>query len=216
LSEFRYTKKIKGVKDLIQTDGTDNYISSILLDNPSENLRGDIILNKSHKNIKYSLRAKAITSKFLENIDSNLITNKSINGSYKISIKSLYEKFPVIEVGLKQSIGKYTSNNIISKFTTNEPFISIDYDFLKTFIFSFDYSHYKYQNKSLNQTSNYNLTDAIISYGKEDSPWNFKITAQNLFDEKFTNNNSFNSYIISDTKTYTLPRVVMFSIVYKL
>jgi len=216
LSEFSYTKKIKGVKDLIQTDGTDNFISSILLDNPSENLRGDIILNKAHKNIKYSLRAKVITSNFLESINSNIITNRSTNGSYKFSIKSLHEKFPIIEVGLKQSIGKYTSNNLTSKFTTNEPFISIDYDFLKKFIFSFDYTNYKYQNKSLNQTSNFNLTDAMISYGKEDSPWSFKIVAQNLFNEKFKNKNSFNSYIISDTKTFTLPRIVMLSIIYKL
>ncbi|MBS9766915.1 MAG: hypothetical protein KGV44_05180 [Flavobacteriaceae bacterium] len=60
------------------------------------------------------------------------------------------------------------------------------------------------------------MADASLRYQKEDSPWSFKVEAQNLFNQKFKQENSFSSYIVSDTKTYILPRIVMFSIGYHL
>ena len=42
------------------------------------------------------------------------------------------------------------------------------------------------------------------------------MTTQNLFDTTFKQSNSFSDYLISDTKTYVMPRVLLFSIGYKL
>jgi hypothetical protein len=44
----------------------------------------------------------------------------------------------------------------------------------------------------------------------------FKLSAQNLFDAQFKQSNSFSNYIISDTKTFILPTIVLFSIGYNL
>ena len=94
--------------------------------------------------------------------------------------------------------------------------VEFDYDFLNRFIFSFDYSYYTYQNKELNQNNTYQLSNSSLQYRKEDSAWSFKFNAQNIFDVQFKNSNSFSSYIISDSKTYIMPRVLMFSIGYNL
>ncbi|MCH7524571.1 MAG: hypothetical protein IIC74_06070, partial [Bacteroidetes bacterium] len=50
----------------------------------------------------------------------------------------------------------------------------------------------------------------------EDSAWGFEITATNIFNTTFKEQNSFNSFLISDTKTFILPRIIMFKIAYKL
>ncbi|HSQ45676.1 MAG TPA: hypothetical protein VLM44_02025, partial [Lutibacter sp.] len=83
-------------------------------------------------------------------------------------------------------------------------------------IFSFEYENYNYTNKTSNQKNTYQLANATLSYKNEDSAWSFKIDAQNLFNVKYKNYNSFSSYIISDSKTYILPRIMMFSIGYNL
>jgi hypothetical protein len=44
----------------------------------------------------------------------------------------------------------------------------------------------------------------------------FKLSAQNLFDAQFKQSNSFSNFIISDTKTFILPRIGLFSIGYNL
>ena len=78
------------------------------------------------------------------------------------------------------------------------------------------YSIYSYLYKTGNQTNNYQLANTTVSYKNENSAWSFKIDAQNLLDVKYKRQNSFSSYIISDTKTYILPRIIMFTVGYNL
>jgi len=211
-----YTKKVKGVKNTVDYQGINQYLSPILINNPEERWSLNGNLRKKIKNINYKVGLSYNTSKYLQKINTNFEKNKSNNTSFNISAKTLYDDFPTIEIGFKQSIGNYTSSNTTSKFITNEPFINIDYDFLDGFIFSFDYTKYDYQNKTFSQKNKYELANASLYYKKEDSAWSFEIKAKNLFDVNFKNRNSFSSYIISDTKTYILPKIVMFTVGYNL
>ena len=211
-----YTKKVKGVKNTVDYQGINQFLSPILIDNPEERRSVNGNLRKKIKNINYKVGLNYNTSKYLQKIDNVFETNKNKSTSFNISAKTLYDDFPTIEIGFKRSIGNYTSSNTKSEFITNEPFLNIDYDFLDGFIFSFDYTKYDYQNKTFSQDNKYELANASLFYKKEDSAWSFKIDAQNLFDVNFKNRNSFSFYIISDTKTYILPRIVMFTIGYNL
>ena len=87
---------------------------------------------------------------------------------------------------------------------------------MKDFIFKADYAFDAYQNKSNHTKNTFDTANASLFYQVEDSPWGFEINATNLFDTAFKQQNSFNSFLISDTKRYILPRIVMFKIAYKL
>ncbi|MCF6169289.1 carboxypeptidase-like regulatory domain-containing protein [Lutibacter sp.] len=215
-SGFNYIKKTKGIQNEIQFEGVNQYIVPILVNNPEERWSFNLGIDKKIKNIKYHVDTKLSTSNYLQNINGLIVNNKSVNNSYKFSAKTLYDEFPTIEIGFEQGIGNYTSSNQTSKFTTNKPFVTVDYDFLEGFIFSFDYENYNYQNKTFNQKNTYQIANTTLSYKKEDSAWSFKINAQNLFNVQFKQQNSFSSYIISDSKTYILPRIVMISVGYNL
>ena len=143
-------------------------------------------------------------------------TNKNNNYSYRIGMETLHDNFPTIDIGFKRSIGNFISNNSTSNFITNEPSLTIDYDFSKGFIFNFDYTLYDFKNKALNQRNRYDVANFTISYRKENSPWSYKMFSNNLFNSVFKRNSSFSQYVISDTKTFLLPRVWMFSISYNL
>jgi len=211
-----YTKKVKGIQNAVQFENTNYYISPILVNNPEERWSLNLNVSKKIKQLKYGLDTRVSTSRYLQNINENFVTNESNNYSYTLSVKTLFDKFPTIEAGFEQGIGIYTSSNQTSKFTTNKPYVTIDFDFLKGFIFSFDYENYNYENKTSNLKNTYQIANSTLSYKNEDSAWSFKIDAQNLFDVKLKNQNSFSSYMISDTKTYILPRIVMFSVGYNL
>ena len=119
-------------------------------------------------------------------------------------------------MGYRRIIGNFTSSNTESKFISSEPFVNIDYDFLKGFIFNFDYTGYSYQNKTLGQKNNYEIANTTLSYKSENSAWCYKILVNNFFDTQFKQSNSFSEYLISDRKTCILPRIFMFSIGYNL
>ncbi|GFD78237.1 hypothetical protein KUL118_10990 [Tenacibaculum sp. KUL118] len=211
-----YTKKVQGFRNAVNFDGVNRFLTMQLLKNPNEDWSVRSSLRKKIKNIRYKLSGAYNNSKYLQSINNAFVTNKNTNYNFEIGAETLFDKFPVIEVGYKRTIGNYASSNSTSNFITNEPFATIDYDFLKGFIFNFDYRHYDYQNKSLGAKNKYDIANATLSYQKEDSPWLFKLTTQNLFNTTFKQSNSFSDYLISDTKAYIMPRVVLFSIGYKL
>ena len=95
-------------------------------------------------------------------------------------------------------------------------------DFLKNFIFTSDYSYYKYKNtfeNSNNKTNNtYSFLNANLYYQQKDSKWEFKISANNLTNNTSMNTDSYNE--ISDSNStsiyYVQPRLYMFSVKYNL
>jgi len=215
-SHVSYIKKIKGIQNAVQFQGVNQYVSPVLVTNPSENWNFNADISKKIKQFKYHLKSNLSLATYLQNINNSSVTNKNKNWQYEVSAKTLFDNFPTIELGFKESFGNYTSSNVTSKFITTEPFLNIDYDFLKGFILSFDYTNYKYVNKTFNQNNTYQIANATLSYKKEDSDWSFKIKLNNLFNVQFKRQNSFSSYIIADSKTYILPRIVLFSIGYNL
>ncbi|MDP2089850.1 MAG: carboxypeptidase-like regulatory domain-containing protein [Flavobacteriaceae bacterium] len=215
-SGINYLKKVDGIQHTVQFENINQYLTAKMISNPEERWDFNTTIDKKIKSIKYRLNINISTADFLQTINKTTVNNKNNNVSYEISAKTLHEKYPTVEVGLRQSFGNYTSSNLKSKYITNEPFVNIDYDFLKGFVLSFDYTRFDYQHKSLNQQNTYELANLTLSYKKENSAWTYKLSAQNLMDVKFKNQNSFSSYIISDSKTYILPRIIMVSLGYNL
>ena len=219
-----YTKKLKGFTNVVvfddvnpdPTQRTNQFLTRQLISNPSEDWMLRSFLHKTIKKIKYKLEGDINLSTYVQNINNQIQSNKSNNYSLETGIETLFDNFPTIEIGYKRTIGSYTAGNSTTNFVRSEPFVNIDYDFLKGFIFNFDYKRSSYQNKSLNQKNVYELANATLSYKNDDSAWSYKIKATNLFNTTFKQSNSFSDYLIRDTKTYLLPRVVMFSVAYNL
>ncbi len=215
-ASVNYNKQIKGVRNTVDFSNINQFLTVKMFDNPSEDWRGNINIQKSIKNLKYKLDVGFNNSKYIQELNNTIQTNKNNNYDYELGIETLFDNFPTIEIGFKQDIGNFTASTNTSKFVTTEPFVTIDYDFLDGFIFNFDYRKSNYQNKTLGQKNTYEIANATLSYKKENSAWSYKITAQNLLNAQFKQSNSFSDFLISDTKTFILPRIILFSIGYNL
>ena len=211
-----YNKQIKGVRNTVDFNDINQFLTVKMFDDPSEDWRGNIHLEKSINKLKYKVDVGFNNSKYIQELNNNIQTNTNNNYDYELGIETLFDNFPTIEIGLKRSIGNFTASANTSKFVTTEPFITIDYDFLEGFIFNFDYRKSNYQNKTLGQKNTYEIANATLSYKNEDSAWSYKLTAQNMFNAQFKQSNSFSDFLISDRKTFILPRIIMLSVGYNL
>ena len=223
-ANISYNKQIRGVRNTVVFDSSNpnasqqinQFISAKLFNNASEDFTANIHLEKDIKNIKSKFNVGYNKSNFKQEVDNTIETNRNTSYNYELGLETLFEKFPTIEIGLKQDISRFTSNSTTSKFVTTVPFSKIDYYFLDGFIFNFEYSKNIYNNKDLAQKNDYQIANTSLSYKRENSAWSFKITSQNLFNEEFKQSNSFSDYLISDSKTYILARIIMFSVGYSL
>ena len=215
-SYLGYIKKEKGIRNAVQFDQSDQYLQPILLVNPEERWFLNTNLRKKIKNINYALGIDFSSANYVQPIDNDNSKNQSTSTAIELSAKTLYDSFPVIEFGVKRTVGDYASGTQSTKFTVTEPFLNIDYDFLKHYVFSFDYTNYDYENKNSGLNEQYQLANMSLFYKKEDRPWSFNIQIQNVFDMKYKKRHSFSAYIVSETSIFVLPRMFVLSISYQL
>lgn len=93
---------------------------------------------------------------------------------------------------------------------------NLEYDFWKYFILKADYLLEKYTNKSQNSSNKNDFLNATLNYQKDNSLWGFEISVNNLLDTTFKVNSSFSDFLISENRTFVLPRIIMLKVSYKL
>lgn len=210
-----FNKKVTHFKSVTQLQGIEQFNTLIMFDQPEHNWNLSGQISKKINKIRYKLRSNFRYNDFYQilNEDTRLNSTKSVSST--ISAETFFKSYPNIEVGYKKDFSNYRSSNIISNFENDNLFVNLQYDF-NNFVFKADYAFDSYHNKSNNTKNTFDTANASLFYQLEDSPWGFEINATNLFDTRFKQQNAFNSFLISDSKTFILPRIIMFKVAYKL
>jgi len=216
LATVNFNKKLNGVLSSVVADNRNNYLTSIMANDISTGWIGNLLVRKMYRNVIVAVRSNFSNRVSIQSINDKLIENKNENGGYNLTIESRYDKLPIIKLGLKKSFGNNTSIAGNYNYKIDNPFVTVDYDFFKNYIFSFKYTYYKYQNKSFHTTNKYDLASMKLIFDSEGKHWGASLSVDNLFDAKFKNQNNYTTYITSDIKTYILPRIAMLTLTYKL
>ena len=127
----------------------------------------------------------------------------------------MFKNFPNLEVNYTKDFSNFKANNNTNEFENDKIEITLEYDFLNNFIFNADYTFDIYNNINQGIINTFDTANTSLYYQREDSPLCFEINATNIFDVKFRQQNSFNAFLVSDSRTFILPRIVMFKLSYK-
>lgn len=211
-----FNKKIKHFKNVTQLQGIDQFSTQILFDKPEYSWIISGHVSKKINKIKYNLNSRFNYNDFYQILNNNTNLNISKSVSSTVSAETFFKNYPNIELGYTKDFSNYRSLENKTNFENDRLFINLEYDFLKDFILKADYSFDTYKNLNNNTINTFDEANISLFYQKEDSPWGFEINANNLFDIAFKQENSFNSFLISDSKTYILPRIIMLKLIYKL
>ena len=209
-------KKVEQVKNTTQLQGIDQYSTPMMFDLPEHNWRMMGNISKTIRKIRYKLNGNFNYNDFYQILNKDTHRNISKSISSTASVETLFREYPNIEVGYTKDFNNYRSFSQTNNFENDRFFIHVQYDFLKNFIFKADYTLDQYHNKSSDAKNTFDTANASLFYQIEDSPWGFEINTTNLFDTAFKQQNSFNSFLITDSKRYILPRIIMFKVAYKL
>ncbi len=210
-----FNKKIKSIRNQIQLQGIDRFSMPFLTDNPETTWTFRSNIRKKIGKLTAKLKGDLRFSDYLQEVNNQISKNESSTQSFGIELATNFKKLPNIEVGYTKSFSKFISANSTSNFSNENPYINLEYDFLKRFILLADYSRTNYRDNN-GQKNNYEIANASLFYQKEDSAWGFKVSGTNILGVDFKNRNSFSDFIISDNKTFILPRIWLFTITYKL
>ena len=214
-ANINLSKRVYGYVSEVRFNKTNQFLTTVLLDNASESIAFNGFLRKRIKKVDFKLEGKGRMSSFLQKVDDIIIKNTSHSISSEFGIETLFKDYPNLEIGLNKTLNKYTSQDE-TIFETDNIFFNVDYDFLKNLNFSADYSLTVYRNKSLKQKNIYETMRFILSYRHKNTPWAFNLIGNNILNVKAKQTNTFRDYLISDVEEHLIPRILMISINYKI
>ncbi|MFQ6600803.1 carboxypeptidase-like regulatory domain-containing protein [Flavobacterium sp. C3NV] len=208
-----YTKKVDAIKTEADFNGINQSSSPYNSNLADETFSGMGNYGRSFlKNYKASVNASFNWSKF-NNIQNNeLATTESFVQSYTVKASTNYKNMPNIEFGYNALINKYSG----STYYTDKPFARLDYYFLNSFSFVSEYEFYHYYNGNKTVDNEYDFLSASLIYQKKDSKWEYKISATNLLNTKYLNDDSFSQFSTRVSQYTVQPRYIMFSMKYNL
>lgn len=215
-ASITFNKKVQHFKNVTQINGIEQFSTQIMFDEPEQSWSLNGSIAKKINKIRYRLKSRFNYNDFCQIVNDVTNKNSSRNTSTTISAESFFKSFPNLEIGYTKDFSNYRSPIATNKFENDAFFVNLEYGFLKDFILKSDYSYNSYKNKNLNTKSTFDNANVSLFYQKEDSPWGFEVAINNIFDTSFKQQNSFSDFLISDSKTFILPRIMMFKIAYKL
>ncbi len=210
-----FNKKVEHFKNVTQLQGIEQFSTQILFNEPeySWNVSGGIA--KKINKVRYKLRSRFNYNDFFQIVNDETSLNISKSVSSTASAETMFKNYPNLEIGYTKDFNNYRSRQNKNAFENDNFFVNLQYDYLD-FIIKLDYSFDSYTNKNNNIQNTFETANASLFYQVEDSPWGFEINATNIFNTEFRQQNSFSDFLISDSKTFILPRIIMFKIAYKL
>ena len=211
-----YNKRVKSIKNTIQLQGIEQFSTPVMFDQPEQALSVSGRFSKNIKKLKLKFNSRWSYNDYYQIVNLNTSLNSSKNFNNTISLETNFKNHPNIEVGYKHATSNYKSRGNITQFLNTSFFTNLEYDFLNDFIFKADFSLDTFNNKTTNNTNQFDMANASLFYQTENSPWGFEVSASNMFDVKFRQTNNFNNFLIQDSKTFVLPRIIMFKVIYKL
>ncbi|MFK7832884.1 MAG: carboxypeptidase-like regulatory domain-containing protein [Winogradskyella sp.] len=211
-----FNKRTQTIKTVSELNGIDAFNTTIMFDQPEHNWTLSGRISKKINKIRYNLNSRFTYSDFFQilNDDINLNISKSISST--IGVETAFKKHPNLEINYTKDFSNYQATGLNNEFENDRFEVILEYHFLDDFIFKADYTFDNYNNKSQAINTTFDTANASLFYQKEDSPWGFEVNATNIFDVRFRQQNSFNAFVISDSRTFILPRIVMFKVSYKL
>jgi hypothetical protein len=211
-----FNKRLETVKNVTELNGIESFNTPIMFDQPEHNWNVSGRISKKIRKIRYSLSSRFSYNDFFQILNNSTNLNVSKSVSATAGIETFFKNLPNLEIKYTKDFSNYRANGIENIFKNDRFETVLQYDFLKDFILKADYTFDNYNNQSQDIINTFDVLNASLYYRKEDSPWGFEVNATNIFDVRFRQSNSFNAFIISDNRTFVLPRIVMFKVSYNL
>lgn len=209
-----FSKKVKTIRNDIELSGINQYSTPILTDNPETTWRFSGSVSKRVYRISLKFNSNLNWFNYIQRLNNTSVINDRNNQNIGFSIKTAHKKWPDFSIGYNKGFSQFKGITL-SNYQSDEIKTELGFTFLKFFTFSFDYENLKNTN-NLNQSNYYDIANATIRYQRKNSPFGFELLANNLFYNKVKNDFSFSDYIIIESTTFVLPRVIMLSVNYKL
>ena len=209
-----YSKKVRTIRNDVVLSGINQFSTPVITDNPETNWS----LYGSFEKKIYYFRAGINTSlswfSYTQTLNDITTQNDRSSQNVGVTLRTAKKDWPSLEVGYKKGFSQFnglTQSNYKTDAFNTEGSI----EFLKNFVYKFSYENLKNTDDN-NQTNFYEIANTSLRYQEKNNPFGFELSVNNVFDNQRKNSFSFSDFSIVNNFRYVMPRVILFSVSYKL
>jgi hypothetical protein len=215
-TSFSYRKIEQSIRSRTEIEGIDQVNTLFYNDLPENSYTLNFMYSKRLGKWKLSLNTMASLRDYIRILNEVETDFNSQNINYDLRAETRFKEWPNFEFGFSQTFNNLNSDNFDNEFMQIQPYVFVEYDFLKDFLFKFDYRYNYFENRAQNTFNRFEIGSTFLEYWKEGSAWSFQLGIDNLFDVQFKQQNSVNNFLASDRSIFIQPRTVALSVTYKL
>lgn len=203
---FTQNQELDGIENILNSTNSvaANRISSIYAD-----------LEKRFNNWRISGNMNLSRAELNNQFEGQAINNLNFSQQYGLDFSAKLFKIWSLRAGYSIRINEYSSGSNTSRFLNYQPNTSTTLR-IKGFRLDASYEYNRYENRTQDVNSAFDVLDVSISYRKKKSPWEFKIQGLNLLDTKEVRRDNFSNNLISTYSYFIQPRYSVFTVMYDL
>lgn len=209
-----FSKKNRSIRNSINLIGVDNFETPEMITTPENRIKLSGMIEKQIHKFKISFRSTFSQTEYLQIINDVSLMNRRNNQNINIIARTADKKLPSISVHYRKSFSQFSGFTNSSLVTDN---LNFSFDMVLFENFNFKTNYEIVYNKNQDDNSNKNqIANATLTYKKKNNPLSFELSAQNYLNNHIKIENRFSDFTIKNNKIYTLPRILMLSLRYKI
>ncbi len=214
--DFGYYNDHATFKPITVFDGLDQIRNFVRLDQTEDGFTYGGSFKKRINLISSQISVNRSSGNGFQIINGEILETQNESTRLGGELYTLFDEFPNLSASYLRTYSTYQNTDGISDFIQDRLSLTFDFDLLKHWNASFDYSYNYFKGEQTNTRSTYADSNFKISYVKEGSNWTYELNGTNLFDNEFEQDSSVNNFVISDTRTFIMPRMFLLTVAYKL
>ncbi|MGB3590607.1 MAG: carboxypeptidase-like regulatory domain-containing protein [Nonlabens sp.] len=213
---INYQRFIEGVRSATQIDGIEQTITTIVTDLPEDNFSTRLEYSTYIEKLKVFYQGFGSLSTYSRIINREILDYQSLLFNNKVGVESRFKGSFNFEVAGSYSFSNLAGTNLENKFENWVVDGLTELNFLKHFTWKTDAEFTYFKNLTTSDNNNFLIVNSSLDYWKESSPWTFKVQMTNAFDNDVNFSNSINQFQAIENRVFVQPRILLFSVGYKL
>lgn len=208
-------RKVQAIRNELVFEGINQYRMPVMTENPETNVNAFFNYEKKIHWIRPSISANFGWFRYTQTVDQLAVDNIRKNQSLTLGLRMIEKGLPHVNVRYTKGQNQFRGATE-TRFDTDRINAKIDHGFLPSWTIEGSYDFFRNDNRSISNANIYRITNMALDYQEKNSAWGFRLTVNNLFDNRSKVNNSISDFLSSEQITYILPRVLLFGVRYKL
>lgn len=209
-----FNKKVRTLRNRVVLSGIEQFSTPVLSSNPETLWRVSGSASKKFGKITAKLSSRLSWFDYVQELDGMSASFSRNSQEIGAELRTSHKKWPDLKLGYKKGFSRFLGNTE-ENYTWDSVYADASVNIFGGWTVAADYESMRNANGN-NYRDFYSLVNASIRYQKKNSPFSFELIANNLFDNNSKEKYSFSDYVISRQSTIVLPRIILFSVNYKL